>query len=454
MSEVLGGAKGTRTGATSEALGGAKGTRTGATSEALGAAEAARRIRAGTLTSEAIVRACLDRIAARERDVGAWTCIDPDRALAAARDADRRDAAGPLHGVPIAAKDIIDTFDMPTALGFAPYSGRQPSWDAACVAACRRAGAIVLGKTVTTEFAYFAPGKTRNPHDLDATPGGSSSGSAAAVADGMVPIAFGSQTAGSLVRPAAFCGIYGYKASHGEFSLAGIRPLSESLDSLGVMARCVEDLQLMRDVLLNRASTTARATRSQPPRLALYRTLHWQALQPAARAALESAVERLRGAGARVEDIEPPASLRPMEGAQRIVMAYEAAHGYLFEYMHYAEELSAQFRALCDEGRSLTRDTYLEARKQIAIAQADFARAFSGFDGWIAASALGEAPPASEGTGDPLLSRPWTALQAPAVALPAGRGPRGLPVGVQLLAPKGSDDALLATAQWVADHLA
>jgi amidase len=422
--------------------------------DALGAAEAARRIRAGTLTSEALVRACLDRIAAREPAVGAWTWMDPERALAAARDADRCAPAGPLHGVPIGAKDIIDTFDMPTGLGFPPYAGRQACWDAACVAACRRAGAIVLGKTVTTEFAYFAPGKTRNPHDLTATPGGSSSGSAAAVADGMVPIAFGSQTAGSLVRPAAFCGIHGYKGSHGEFSLAGIRPLSESLDSLGVLARCVEDLRLVRHVLLNGLSSEGGGAGLHPPRLGLYKTMHWEALQPAARGAVEAAVERLRGAGARVELLEPPASLQPLEDAQRSVMAYEAAHGYLFECTQYPQELSPQFRALCDQGRALSRANYLEALQQIATAQADFARAFRGFDGWIAAAALGEAPPASEGTGDPVLSRPWTALQAPAVALPAGRGPRGLPVGVQLLAPKGSDDALLATAQWVADHLA
>jgi Asp-tRNA(Asn)/Glu-tRNA(Gln) amidotransferase A subunit family amidase len=182
--------------------------------------------------------------------------------------------------------------------------------------------------------------------------------------------------------------------------------------------------------------------------------MHWEALQPAARGAVEAAVERLRGAGARVELLEPPASLQPLEDAQRSVMAYEAAHGYLFECTQYPQELSPQFRALCDQGRALSRANYLEALQQIATALADFARAFRGFDGWIAAAALGEAPPASEGTGDPVLSRPWTALQAPAVALPAGRGPRGLPVGVQLLAPKGSDDALLATAQWVADHLA
>ena len=423
-------------------------------SDALGVAAAARRIRAGALSSEALVRSCLERIAAREAAVGAWTWIDPERAIAAAREADRSASAGPLHGIPIAAKDIIDTFDMPTGLGFAPYASRQPSWDAACVAACRRAGAIVLGKTVTTEFAYFAPGKTRNPHDLNATPGGSSSGSAAAVADGMVPVAFGSQTAGSLVRPAAFCGIYGYKGGHGEFSLAGIRPLSESLDTLGVLARSVEDLRLLRDVLLDRPVAEHAVERARAPRLGLYKTPHWEAVQPAGRAALETAVERLRSAGARVEALRAPASLAPIEDAQRTVMAYEAARGYVFECSRHAQELSPQFRALCDQGRAMARRQYLDALGQIAVAQADVARAFAGFDAWIAAAALGEAPPASQGTGDPVLSRPWTALQAPAVAIPAGFGPGGLPLGIQLLAPKGSDDALLATAAWVAERLA
>jgi Asp-tRNA(Asn)/Glu-tRNA(Gln) amidotransferase A subunit family amidase len=423
-------------------------------SDTLGMAEAARRIRAGTLTSEALVRACLERIAEREDAVGAWAWMDAARALTAARAADRNPPAGPLHGVPIAVKDIIDTFDMPTGLGFAPYAGRQPSWDAACVAACRRAGALVLGKTVTTEFAYFAPGKTRNPHDLDATPGGSSSGSAAAVADGMVPVAFGSQTAGSLVRPAAFCGIRGYKGSHGEFSLSGIRPLAESLDTLGVLARCVEDLRLMRDVLLDRPVTERPRDSGRPPRLGIYRTVHWDAIEPAGRAALERAVECVRSAGAQVEEIAAPASLAPIEEAQRTVMAYEAAQAYVFECRRYPQQLSPQFRGLCEQGRAIPRAHYQQALAQVATAQADFARAFAGFDAWIGAAALGEAPRASEGTGDPVLSRPWTALQAPAVALPAGRGPRGLPLGIQLLAPKGGDDALLATAAWVDERLA
>ena len=198
--------------------------------EGLSATEAAARIRAGTLTCESLMRSCLARIELRETQVGAWQFLDADRALERARAADRQAPQGPLHGIPIGVKDIMDTVDMPTGLGSPIYARRQPDWDAACVAALRAAGAIVLGKTVSTEFAYFQPGKTRNPRNLLHTPGGSSSGSAAAVADGMLPLALGSQTAASVTRPAAFCGVYGYKGSHGEFSLSGIRPFAESLD--------------------------------------------------------------------------------------------------------------------------------------------------------------------------------------------------------------------------------
>jgi amidase len=422
-----------------------------------GAAEAARRIREGSLTSEALVRQCLARIEEREAAVGAWTWLDAEGALAAARAADQRGPGGPLHGVPIGVKDIIDTADMPTGLGFAPYSGRQPAWDAACVAACRRAGAIVLGKTVTTEFAYFAAGKTCNPHDPQATPGGSSSGSAAAVADGMVPVAFGSQTAASLVRPAAFCGVLGYKASHGEFSLGGIRPFAESFDSLGVLARSVEDLRLMRDVLLLREPAIARdagaTNETGAPRIGVCRTGHWDRLHPAAQSALESTAAHLYSAGARVDMLALPESFDVLEEAHRTVMAHEACRAYVYECDRHRGELSAAFLALCEHGAGISRATYLSCLKDIGRARDDFARAFDGYSAWLAPSALGEAPPARDGTGDPLLSRAWTALQAPAVAMPAGTGPRGLPVGVQLLSPQGSDDALLVAAQWAQERM-
>jgi Asp-tRNA(Asn)/Glu-tRNA(Gln) amidotransferase A subunit family amidase len=416
----------------------------------------AARIRAGELTSEALVRACLERIAAREQEVGAWAWLDPQAALEAARRADASPVRGPLHGVPIGVKDIIDTVDMPTGLGFAPYAQRRPSWDASCVAACRKAGAIILGKTVTTEFAYFAAGKTRNPRDLLATPGGSSSGSAAAVADGMVPLAFGSQTAGSLVRPAAFCGIFGYKASHGEFSLSGIRPFAESLDSLGVLARSIDDLALMRQVLLDRAGAPLPASPfgARSPRLGFCRTAQWTDMEPGARIAAENAVARLAAAGARVDAIALPPAFAPLIDAHRAIMAYEAAQNYLFEREQFKGQVSEAFMALCEAGLAISRTYYLRAREQVAQAKQEFRQLFAGYDAWIAPSALGEAPLASTGTGDPVMSRMWTALHAPCLAVPTERGERGLPLGVQLVAVEGNDDSLLDAGAWVARHIA
>lgn len=424
-------------------------------SDPLSAADAAVRIRAREITSESVVRACLDRIAAREHAVGAWSYLDPERALDAAREADRTPPRGPLHGVPIGVKDIIDTFDMPTTLGFAPYASRRPVWDAACVAACRRAGAIVLGKTVTTEFAYFSPGKTRNPHALSATPGGSSSGSAAAVADGMVPVAFGSQTAASVIRPAAFCGIVGYKASHGEFSLSGIRPFAESHDSLGILARTVADVSLVRRVLLQDPPDDAAnaEVENSPPRLALCRTPHWDRLDAVARTNVEAVTTALADAGAQIDAIELTDAFATIADDHRAVMAYEAARNYAFECDQRTNELSVAFRALCDEGRRLSRTAYRGAQQRIAAAGGELVDLFGRFDAWIAPSALGEAPPFEAGTGDPLMSRIWTALHLPCLALPGGIGARGLPLGIQLVALAGMDDHLLAVGHWCAPRI-
>lgn len=271
-----------------------------------GAAAMARDIREGRVSSEQLVRACLERIGARESAVGAWQWLSPEQALAAAREADRKPSGGLLHGVPIGVKDIMDTADMPTGHGFARYAQVRPAWDASCVALCRQAGAIVLGKTVTTEFAYFAPGKTRNPRNLAATPGGSSSGSAAAVADGMAPLALGSQTAASVIRPAAFCGVVGYKASLGEFSLAGIRPFSESFDSLGVLANYVEDIVLMRAVLHRQGRPPAPAASARAKRLGFCRTPQWACVDEPARREIERFVQGLAKVGIAVEEAASP----------------------------------------------------------------------------------------------------------------------------------------------------
>lgn len=420
----------------------------------LTASEAAARIRAGELTSEALVGACLARIDAREAEVGAWQHVARDQALDEAREADRSSPRGPLHGVPIGVKDIIDTVDMPTTLGSSLYAARRPQWDAACVAAARAAGAIVLGKTVTTEFACFEQGKTRNPHDLRRTPGGSSSGSAAAVADFMVPIAFGSQTAASVIRPAAFCGVLGYKASFGELSLSGIRPLAESLDTLGILARSVADIALLRSVLLagpHRAEVTPLPA---PPKIGVCRTAQWTLAERSSQMAIEACAECFRRAGARVSDVALPAQFAAVIDAQKTIMVYEAAHNYIFETTRFAHLLSASFRAFCEAGSQVSREDYSSARHTVAFASAELTAVFADYDALITPAAIGEAPLAQAGTGDPVMSRMWTALRVPSLAVPMAKGPQGLPVGVQLIAAERADDRLLQVGQWVTQALA
>lgn len=415
----------------------------------LTAGDAATRIRAGELTSEALVTACLARIDAREADVGAWECIAAERALADARAADRTPPRGLLHGVPIGVKDVFDTFDMPTTLGSPIYASRQPHWDAACVAAARAAGAIVLGKTVTTEFASYHPGKTRNPHDRARTPGGSSSGSAAAVADYMVPIAFGTQTAASITRPAAFCGVIGYKASFGELSLAGVRPLAQSLDTLGILARSIADVALMRDVLIGRSDRRDPSTRRAPPTLALCRTPQWALAEPACRDALDAAVERLRAAGARVAEVVLPPAFGVLVDAQQTIMTYETARNYVFEATRHADGLSASFRAICEAGMRIDHDTYVGARRRVADGVLQFTEVLRDCDALITSATRGEAPPIAVGTGDPLMSRIWTALGVPTLAIPVPRTRPALPIAVQVIGALHADPELLGVGEWM-----
>jgi amidase len=409
----------------------------------LDASEAAARIGSKYLTSEALIAACLARIDARESEVGAWQCLARDEAMALAREADRAPSRGPLHGVPIGVKDIFDTCDMPTTLGSPIYATRQPNWDAACVAAARAAGAIVLGKTVTTEFASYHPGRTRNPHDPARTPGGSSSGSAAAVADRMVSIAFGSQTAASITRPAAFCGVIGYKATFGELSLSGVRPLAQSLDTLGIFARSIADIALLRDVLLGE-TPRAIVPASTPPRLGVCRTPLWPLADAASREALDSAVARLRAAGAAIVDIDLPATFAALNDAQQTIMTYETARNYVFELTTCADRLSASFRATCEDGMRIDRETYLGALRRVNEARARLPDVIGDCDALITPATRGEAPAIEGGTGDPVMSRMWTALGTPTLALPVPRPARALPVAVQVIGALHGDRALLA----------
>ncbi len=410
----------------------------------LSARDAAQRIAAGSLTAEALIRACLDRIAGREPEVGAWAYVDPDQALAEARARDQATTRGPLHGIPIGVKDIMDTADMPTAYGSRAYHGFRPGADAACVALARDAGAVVLGKTVTTEFAALSPGKTRNPHNTAHTPGGSSSGSAAGVADFMVPLAFGTQTAGSIIRPASFCGVVGYKPSFGLVAISGTKALAPSLDTVGGFARDVADIALFIAALTGRPELVPKAPAARP-RIGVYRTQPWEQAQPATIAALDDARERLARAGASIAERPAFAAFDRLVPAQVAIMGHEMARNLAWERTSRGNEVMPRTAALFTEGLAITPATYDEARRGAAAARAQLAEFFGDFDAMLVPAAPGEAPPAAT-TGDPVFNRPWTLLHVPCITLPGRRGPAGLPVGVQLVGPPHSDAALLAVA--------
>jgi amidase len=413
----------------------------------LSGVEVAQAIAAGTITSEALVTACLERIMAREEIVRAWAYLDPKAALAQARARDQSPAQGPLHGVPVGIKDLIDTADMPTSYGSPIYAGHQPAWDAASVALLRAAGAVILGKTVTTEFAMFTPGKTANPHNVAHTPGGSSSGSAAAVADMMVPLALGTQTAGSIIRPASFCGVVGYKPTHGQFPVAGIKALSQTLDTLGGFARSVADVALLRTVFVGGPGHLPVLERA--PRLGLCRTLQWSFATDATREALESAGQQLAAAGAEVHQLALPPAFENLAAAQERIQIFEGARCCAYELTAHRDQLSAKLLDLLAPAEGLTYAAYAEALALAATCRRHLEAIFTDYDALLVPSAPGEAPVGLEATGNPIFNRMWTLLHTPAVTLPSHTGPNGLPVGVQVIGPLGMDDRLLAIAAWV-----
>ncbi len=412
----------------------------------LGAREAARRIAAGTLTSEALVRALIAAIAERENDVQAWQHFDPGLALAEARARDSERPRGALHGVPIAVKDIMDTADQPTEYGSRAYRGHRPAADAACVALARSAGAVVLGKTVTTEFAMISPGKTRNPHDLGRTPGGSSSGSAAAVAACMTPLAFGTQTAGSILRPASYCGVVGFKPSWGLVATAGTKPLALSLDTIGGMARSVEDVALFIAALTGRR-TLLETPPATAPRIGVFHPAPFEKAEPATRAALEWAASRLARAGAAVSERKPFPAFDGLVPASEAVLGYEMSRNLAWERANRADELAPGTRRIIESGAEVTVETYDRAVREAAAAQARAEEFFGEFDAVLVPAAPGEAP-TPETTGDPVFNRGWTLLHLPCIAVPATRGPSGLPVGVQLVGRYREDARLFAVARF------
>ena len=404
------------------------------------------------ITAVDLLRACLDRISTREADVQAFVTLNADAALAHARQLDAGPVRGLLHGLPFGVKDLFDTFDLPTGYGSPIYEGHQPLADAAAVALCREAGAVLLGKTVTTELANMFPGVTRNPHSLDHTPGGSSSGSAAAVADCMLPLALGTQTAGSLIRPAAFCGVVGYKPSHNRIPKAGVKSLSETLDTVGGFGRSVRDVALLGAVLTGdkRLADDNTFANTATPRVGLCQTPEWTLADEDTQQAWALAEKALGGHG---EAVELPAGLAGLVAIQKQVQAFETARSLSHERLHHAQQLSLPLQTLIADGLAIRGETHAKNLHATVRARQQAADLFNTYDVLLSPSSIGEAPAGLAGTGDPLFCRTWTLLGLPCIHLPFGRGKTGLPIGLQLVGAYGDDHRLMAAAHWVHERL-
>ena len=434
----------------------------------MSATEALADIRAGKLTAEAYLEACLERIRAVDEEVRAWAFLDPGHAFEQARAADHRKRLGrplgALHGLPVGVKDIVDTADMPTENGTVLHAGRRPTRDATIVSLLRQAGAVIVGKTVTTELAVYHPGKTRNPHNPEHTPGGSSSGSAAAVAAGMVPLAIGTQTNGSVIRPAAFCGVYGYKPSQGLISRTGILAQSPLLDTVGVMAANLEDLALLAEPLMafDPADPAMRARARPdlarvlaeapplPPKLAFVRSPAWEHAADDTKAGFAELVDAL---GERVQELELPEVFDDAIEQHRIIMEADLAKSFAAEYERGREQLSARLCEMIERGQQVRAVDYNRAVDQIQLLNTALGEIFRHYDAIVTPAAPGEAPTGLDSTGSPIFCTIWTLCGVPALTLPLLSGAAGLPIGVQLVAQKGDDARLLRTARWLVETI-
>jgi Asp-tRNA(Asn)/Glu-tRNA(Gln) amidotransferase A subunit family amidase len=405
------------------------------------------------ITAEQLVHACLERIQAREGDVQAWEHLAADSALEQARQLDRRPVQGLLHGIPIAVKDLFDTSDMPATYGSPIYASHKPIADAAAVALCRAQGALMLGKTVTTEFATFKPGKTRNPHGVTHTPGGSSSGSAAAVADCMVPLAFASQTAASVIRPAAFCGVVGYKPSFGLVNRTGVKALSDTLDTIGFIARSVDDVALFA------AATTGdrgllQLDVSHVPRIAMCHTHEWAHADEDTHKAFEHAARVLALAGMPIRELQLPLLFSQLMQAQKEIMAFDLVRSLAHERLRHPHLLSEQLNQVINSGLEVPVERHYANLQLAQSARGMVSNAFGAFEVLLAPSAIGEAPDTLSQTGDPVFSRVWTLLGLPCVHLPFFKGRTGMPVGLQVVGRHGEDKVVLRVAKWLMERMA
>jgi len=435
---------------------------------ALTLCDAAADIREGRITSVELVTDCLKQIDATDEKVQAWTFLDRDHAMRQAEAADehRRHGrpTGPLHGVPVGIKDIFDTGDMPTEFGSPIWAGRTPRRDAAAVARLRAAGAVIMGKTVTTEYAYFLAGKTRNPHNPQRTPGGSSSGSAAAVAAHMAPGAIGSQTNGSVIRPAAFCGVVGFKPTHGLIPRSGALELSRSFDHVGVFARSVEDAALLAEAMVGfdaedpdtrpvarpPFATVAASEPPLPPRFAFVRSPVWDQAEPAMREAFAELKDAL---GESAVEVELGESFGKIIDLHRVVMEVEMAHNLRRDYDTGREQLSPQLRQLIERGRTHSGVDYCAGLAGMRTFNDALDFVFDEYDAILTPSAPGEAPGIAT-TGNPVFCTTWTYLGTPSISLPLMRSEAGMPLGVQLVGRRGNDARLLRTAHWLVRTLA
>jgi Asp-tRNA(Asn)/Glu-tRNA(Gln) amidotransferase A subunit family amidase len=416
----------------------------------LSALDMVGRIEAGTLSAEAVVSSCLERIAAREPVVRAWTHVAGDEALAAARAAGRGTL---MKGIPFGIKDIFDTADMPTGYGSPIYTGCRPSFTASAATLPRAAGGVLLGKTVTTEFANRHPGPTANPHNPGFSPGGSSSGSAAAVADFMVPLAIGTQTGGSVIRPAAYCGVVGFKPSFNMFAPAGMHSNTETLDTIGIMARSIGDIVLFRAAMMAIAYEKP-AIPERAPRLALCRTPHWDRAQPEGKAMLEEVARRLAAAGAEIVEAELPNACGNVSEVQNRHSYFEAPRNHAPERYRHSAQLSPALRhGRIEGGQKLSLEEFRAAWRdadRMRAAANDWA---GGFDAILTLPAPGQAPKTLASTGDAIFNGLWTVLHMPCLTIPAAAGPDGLPVGVQLVGKRYGDARLLDVGLWVESQL-
>lgn len=414
----------------------------------LSAVDAAALLARREISAESFANACLARVAQREPTVQAWAHIDADQVIEQARALDAGAVRGLLHGLPIGIKDVIDTADMPTQYGSPIYAGNRPAWDAACVNAIRAAGGIVMGKTVTSELATSYRGKTANPHDPAHTPGGSSSGSAAAVADCMVPLAIGTQTGGSTIRPSSFCGVVGYKPSFGLINRHGVKPVSESLDTVGLIARTVPDVALLAAAITGRLDLL-KPMRTAPPRIGVWRTYEWEHAAPETAAALDAAARRLSDIGAAVHECTMDPVFAELTAAHKDIQFSEMAQALGFEMRRQPELLSPSLREGIEYGMHVTPATYDAKRALAARCRSLIDDVFSVFDMLLAPSAPGEAPHGLENTGSPVFNRGWTLLGLPCVTVPSFKGAHGLPVGIQIVGQYWRDAHTLGCAQWV-----